>query len=462
MIFLFSICLIINDFGKKTFNSTTDPSSFQLPYIIFPHFLHQANQLRIFNDFQESIKDDPEIATAQIDCLVSRTACSKLMLQPGFIHISYPPHDPKKNIKKIYRPFNSVDSLTRIYQKINTENVLNFKNKIIEDVYLSMTENSSEIIYPAFILASKLQNLDDLDEKLSLFKQIALEYIHTDILFAYITEPSIYDTFKISPKTEIIYISPSHKNSIFNSAGNFNNDFQLEPEDKKLASFFSSSDADFTIDDLRNFVEIHKIPFFADPYQYHLDGAKEIFITVVSNDQIKDEKELINNLKDIHSQFPVVFINNSKNPFLSSAVCRDFNNFNSVLKSNSNSVFSSASCLALVNFTSSSSIILNQTFADSLNLSEIIKNVENFINIYNNHTSFSQKIYQRFMFQLDFNQHTLIAFVAALFSILIVVLGMLFSCRNERKKKKSDDKFVFPPIETNKAKDEENNKEKKD
>ena len=79
-----------------------------------------------------------------------------------------------------------------------------------------MTENSSDVIYPAFVLASKLQNLDDLNEKLALFKQIALEYINTDILFAYITEPSIYDTFDISPKTEIIYISPFHKNIIFN------------------------------------------------------------------------------------------------------------------------------------------------------------------------------------------------------------------------------------------------------
>lgn len=457
--FLFSICLIINDFGKNTFNSTT--SSFQIPYIIFPYFLHHANQLNIFNDFQESIKDNTEIATAQINCLNSRTTCSKLELQPGYIHISYPPHDPKKNIKRINKEFETIDFLTKVYQKIYNENVFTFKKCSIDDVYANMTENSSDVIYPAFVLASKLQNLDDLNEKLALFKQIALEYINTDILFAYITEPSIYDTFDISPKTEIIYISPFHKNIIFNSNGNFDDRFEFESRDKNLVNYFSSSDSDFTVDDLRNFVEIHKIPFLADPYQYHLDSSKKIFLTVVNNYQFLEQNEIIEKLKNIHSQLPVIFIDNSKNPFLSSAVCRDFNNFNSVLKSHSNSVFSSASCLALVDFSSSSSIILNQTLINDLKLYDINEKVQNFVNIYNNHTTFGQKIYQKFMFELDFNQHTVISFVAALFSILIVVLGMIFSCRNETKKKKSDNKFAFPPAEKV-DKDKAGEKEKKD
>ncbi|KAK8900665.1 hypothetical protein M9Y10_002995 [Tritrichomonas musculus] len=456
MIFILSSLLLkINDFGKKTFNSTADPPSFQLPYIIFPYFLNQANQLQIFNEFQDSIKNDTEVATASIDCLSSRTACSKLMLQPGFVHISYPPHMPNINIKKLDKPIDSLESLNQVYEKIVNGNVQTFHKGVIDNIYEKMDANCSEKIYPAFVLASKNQNLDDLNEKLSAFKQIALEYIQTDILFAYVDEPSIYDAFKIAPKTELIYISPSHKNTIFNPGTT--DQFQFDVEDNKLSSYFSTSNVDFTIDDLRHFVEIHRTPFFADPYQYHLDSSSTFFLAVVNGDKILKKKEIISKLKEYHHRFPVVFIDNSKNPFLSSSVCR---NFNKILRTTSD--YSSDSCLALVNFKEARSIVLNQTLNEnfSLSLNEIIETMDNFNILYNESTSFSQKMFQKLMLQLQFNQHTLIAFASTLLSGMIVLSGMFLSFKNERNKKTTKEFKNFPQMQrvNNIKKDDEKDK----
>lgn len=427
MLFLSFLGIIINNFGKKTFNTTKDPPSFDLSYLILPYFSSHANLFQVFNDFQNSTDSDTEIATALVDCSTRKTTCSKLQLIPGFLYASFPPHDPQNNIKKFDVTIDSIDPLNIIYSRLKNSNVEFIQTGTIDDIYKRMITSNGKI-KPAFILASlpkQESNSDEIEEKLHIFQQVAVNYINTDILFLYVTSPDVYQKLNIYPNTEVFYLSPTDKPIKFRTSNT--NIYSESDHDEDLDEYFSSN-SELSYDDFNPFVQQHSIPLFEEA-SYKLFEHTQLFITYVGNSPTSEE---MNSLKIVHNHIPVIFVNNTKYPFLASAICQtDFDDklqyLQNLIKLN-NKYQTTSKCIALTNFSSSRSVMIN-----NLNVDDILKTKNDFNRIYLESTNRVNQFIQQLMSELQFEKELVLAKFVSFIFLWIVISGISFKFRPKKK-----------------------------
>ncbi|OHT04676.1 hypothetical protein TRFO_27754 [Tritrichomonas foetus] len=366
------ICFIVDNFGKQGFNSTD--SSFDFPYVIFPYFPEHQPQKTLFDHFQSTEEQNPDIATATLDCLNNRTICSKFKLRPGYVHISYPPHN---NIIKTKRQINN-ESLDRLSKSVQHRNLQDFSS--IDEIY-----GNASLNIPVFVLAAR-PNAGDLEDKYPVFESLVMKFIGEDIIFSFVTDSSIYAQLTTFPRTDLIYISPYGQKVIFD-------------------------DEDFILPQVVKFVNQHKYPVLMHLFETqnafsNLDLIETLSLVVV-DEKIENDVEIF--IQKMTPNVPLLFLNRTKYPILSASICmtnEDINEADSKTKS----------CYAIVNFTNSKAIRI-----DTLNETVINEVISNFDEIHAK-LPLKYRLMRILFFTLQFRGK-----VVVLYSIVSIVFLVFFA-----------------------------------
>ena len=255
--------------------SQDNSSRIGFPRIAFPYYPKNAKELAIFNEFQDSFSEDPNLTTLSVDCLKHRTYCAKYNFVPGKLYVSIFDHESPVKIEE------------NVTYELLQEIIPRAKNHGYIKVNSESEISALAAKKPLFLFVSR-PNAGDLPQKKPVFTRLSSHYIGKNMTFAYSTNNYVYEKYANYPHVAFVYVAPS--GGFLTYRGNF----QKENVDI--------------------FIRQHAQPVLSEKVL-----TRQKAITVVGNSEFYDTAN--KTLADFQTKIPIVYVDSKKNLDIASKYC---------------------------------------------------------------------------------------------------------------------------------------------